>query len=300
MHLGRWTQVFGVLVAVLFLLPAAQAAAGEPAGGAQKLAQLTFCVPPEVWSKRRKRCVNPFVKARVKCKRPRIWSAKQKRCVFPVVDDPRCGRREAWSKSKDACVCRGGYERAAGKCVRTAAAKNSGPDLAEIQACLNDLGYEAGAVDGRPGQRTRGAWNDFREDKGLGGPIRSFKDAKTLESLFQACDAKESETAAKPEPKPEAESKTVAAPKPKPAAAANVAAPGSYPEVLCVSKSLHKQLSKLVGKKTKLEVCGEACVPIPPGTSDADLKTSEHEYSVKWCRSCIRVGAAGIICGQSQ
>lgn len=292
MPLCRWTQAFGLLVAAMLMLsPAAAAYAAEGGLKAHKLAQLTFCVPPQVWSKKRKRCVNPFVKARVKCKAPRIWSAKQKRCVFPVVDNPRCGRREVFSEAKDACVCREGYERSGKKCVRAAQATNPGPDLAEVQACLNALGYRAGAVDGRPGQRTRGAWNDFREDKGLGGPLRTFNDPKTLEALFNACDAKSADQAEAPdaEAKPEAESE-----------AATEAVAGTYPEVLCVSKSLYKQISKLVGKKAKLEVCGEACVPIPPGTPEAQLKKSEQEYSVTWCRNCIQIGKSGLVCGQSQ
>ncbi|NNF77841.1 MAG: hypothetical protein HKN05_07400 [Rhizobiales bacterium] len=287
-----------MLVVCLFLLPAVGgAAAAEPGRGVQKLAQLTFCVPPMVWSKKRKRCVNPFVKTRVRCKEPRIWSAKQKRCVFPVVDNPRCGRREVFSEAKDACVCRNGYERAGKTCVRAAQAQNTGPDLAEIQACLNDLGYPAGAVDGRPGQRTRGAWNDFREDTGLGGPIRSFNDAKTLDRLFKECDAKTARKADAPDAKPEAESEDVSEPE---AAEQAEAAAGAYPDVICVSKSLHKQISKLVGKKAKLDLCGEACVPIPPGTPEAQLKQSEQEYSVKWCRNCIRIGKSGLVCGQNQ
>ena len=291
MGLRIWTLGFGLLAALVLLFPSG--AAAQPAE--PQLAQLTFCVPPQVWSKKRQRCVNPFVKTRVKCRNPRIWSVKQKRCVFPVVDDARCGRREVWSRSKDACVCRGGYERKAAKCVRTVLAANAGPDLAEIQACLNDLGYKAGAVDGRPGQRTRGAWNDFREDKGLGGPVRNFNDTKTLERLFQACDAKDTETA--DAPKSEDKPKEAAA-KTEPAEGGAKAA--GYADVLCVSKSLHKSLSKIAGKKTKLQVCGEACVPIPPGTSPASLQQSEQEYAVKWCRNCIQVGNAGLICGQSQ
>ena len=185
------------------------------------------------------------------------------------------------------------------KCVRAAQAKNTGPDLAEIQACLNDLGYEAGAVDGRPGQRTRGAWNDFREDKGLGGPTRSFKDPKTLERLFAACDEKDTKTAGEPAAKSkdkDAAKQTESAEEP----ATDEAGAGGYPDVLCVSKSLHKQLSKLAGKQTKLELCGEACVPIPPGTPAEQVRKSEQEYAVKWCRNCIQVGEAGIICGQNR
>lgn len=295
MGICSWMRGFWLLAIGLLLLPGAGNAQAAAPEGVKRLAQLTFCVPPQVWSKRRKRCVNPFVKTQVKCRSPRIWSVKQKRCVFPVVDDARCGRREQWSTSKDACVCRGGYQRAEGKCVRIVPAANTGPDLAEIQACLNELGYKAGAVDGRPGQRTRGAWNDFREDKGLGGPTRNFNDTQTLERLFQECDAKDSETAAAPkaDDKPKA-----AAAKPEPAEKPTAAA--GYPGVLCVSKSLHKSLSKIAGKAVKLEVCGEACVPIPPGTSPASLASSEQEYAVKWCRNCIQVGGAGLICGESQ
>lgn len=307
MHLRSWMKLLGVLAALFVLAPnqVEVALAGSPQGAPQQMAQLTFCVPPTVWSKKRKRCVNPFVKTKVTCTEPRIWSRKQKRCVFPVVDDARCGRREVWSADKEACVCRGGYERSGQKCVRAAQAKNQGPDLAEIQACLNDLGYKAGAVDGQPGQRTRGAWNDFREDTGLGGPLRSFNDAKTLEHLFKECDAKSETTAGADAPKSEAKSEPktedVAAPKPKPVAAdSDAATAGVYPDVLCVSKSLHKQLSKLVGKGVKLDVCGEACVPIPAGTPEAQVTKSEQEYSVKWCRNCIRVGEAGIVCGQAE
>lgn len=304
MHFRSWIRLLGVLAAIVALAPlfTGTGQAGSTPRAPQQLAQLTFCVPPTVWSKKRKRCVNPFVKTRVTCKAPRIWSRKQKRCVFPVVDDPRCGRREVWSQSKDACVCRGGYERQGETCVRAAQAANQGPDLAEIQACLNDLGYPAGAVDGRPGQRTRGAWNDFREDNNLGGPTRSFTDAKTLERLFKACDAKaEAKSEPKDEPEDAPKSEAAAEPKPKPAKAeAGSGTAASYPDVLCVSKSLHKQLSKLVGKGVKLDVCGEACVPIPPGTPDAQVVKSEQEYAVKWCRNCIRVGEAGIVCGQAE
>ena len=148
-----------VLALAVFLVPAGTAGASERQAGAKayQLAQLVFCIPPKVWSKRAKRCVNPFVKKRVRCKAPRIWSRKQKRCVFPVVDDPRCGARETWSQSADACVCRQGYERVGEQCEAVTNAA-IGPDYREIQRCLNQLGFNAGAVDGQPGQRTRRAW----------------------------------------------------------------------------------------------------------------------------------------------
>ncbi len=267
MGFGRQSQLgMGILtLALLCLPPPVWAASPERAPGALKMAQLTFCVPPQVWSKKRQSCVNPFVRAEVTCDAPEVWSAARKRCVLP-------------------------------------AAAADGPNLAEIQACLNDLGYKAGRVDGRPGQRTRRAWNSYRRDKDLGGPVRRFDDPKTLESLLEDCEAAKAETAAEPEPQPEAEP----APKPKPVAApspekaepkGNPAA--GYAAVLCVSKSLHKALSAISGQGARLAVCGEACVPIPPGTSEAQIKQSEQEYAVKWCRNCIQVGKAGLICGQN-
>lgn len=257
----------GILALVLLCLPAsAWSVSPETAPANLKLAQLTFCVPPQVWSKRRQRCVNPFVRAEVTCEAPQVWSAAQKRCVLPAA--------------------------------------SSGPDLAKVQSCLNDLGYKAGRVDGRPGQRTRRAWNNYRRDKDLGGPVRRFTDAKTLESLFKDCEAANAETAGDAEPKEEAEAKPVAtAPTPAPAPAKaepkGQAAIG-YSQVLCVSKSLHKALSQVAGQGTKLAVCGEACVPIPSGMSAEQIKQSEREYAVKWCRSCIQVGKAGLICGKGQ
>ncbi len=246
MQLDKWMQWFSILAVVCFLMPGGDAVAGEPVREAKRFAQLTFCVPPKVWSKRRKRCVNPFVRA-----------------------EP---------------------------------ARAVKPDLARVQECLNTLGYEAGPVDGQPGQRTRGAWNDFREDKGLGGPLRRFTDPKTLERLFTDCDAKKSQAADGADPEPKTKPKVVAEPEPQPdpePAAAPTAAASAYPEVLCVSKSLHKQISKLVGKSVKLKLCGEACVPIPPGTPNEQLQKSEQEYAVKWCRNCIQIGASGLVCGQN-
>ncbi|MEM8646418.1 MAG: peptidoglycan-binding domain-containing protein [Pseudomonadota bacterium] len=270
MGFGRQSQLgVGILaLALLCLPPTVWASSPERALGSLKLAQLTFCVPPQVWSKKRQSCVNPFVRAEVSCNAPEVWSAAQKRCVVPA-----------------------------------AAAAADGPDLAEIQTCLNDLGYKAGRVDGRPGQRTRRAWNNYRRDKNLGGPVRRFNDPKTLESLLKDCEAAKTETAAETEPAPEVE----LAPKPKPAAAPTPAkaepkgeAAAGYAEVLCVSKSLHKALSPISGQGAKLAVCGEACVPVPPGMSAAQIKQSEQEYSVKWCRNCIQVGKAGLICGQNR
>ena len=265
--MGVFRLGVGILALVLLCLPApVLSAPPEDTPANLKLAQLTFCVPPQVWSKRRQRCVNPFVKAEVSCEAPQVWSSKQKRCVVPAASD--------------------------------------GPDLARVQSCLNDLGYKAGQVDGRPGQRTRRAWNRYRKDKDLGGPVRRFTDAKTLESLFQDCEAAKTEAAADAKPDAEAEPKPVApapTPAPIPAKAEAKGEPAAgYSQVLCVSKSLHKALSQAAGQGTKLAVCGEACVPIPPGMSDAQIKQSEREYSVKWCRTCIQVGKAGLICGESR
>ncbi len=264
MGIGRRSRVqMGILAVALLCLPAL-AWAGSPGQALDgvKTAQLTFCVPPQVWSKKRQSCVNPFVRAEVTCDAPEVWSAAQKRCVLPAAAE--------------------------------------GPDLAEIQACLNDLGYKAGRVDGRPGQRTRRAWNAYRKDKNLGGPVRRFNDPETLDSLLKDCEAAKTQTAAETEPDPETEPKT-AAPAPQPAKADPAPQPATgYAQVLCVSKSLHKALTPVSGRETKLAVCGEACVPIPPGTPEAQIKQSEQEYAVKWCRNCIQVGKAGLICGKDR
>ncbi|MEM7425735.1 MAG: peptidoglycan-binding protein [Pseudomonadota bacterium] len=272
-----------------------------------QLAQLIFCVPPKVWSKKRQRCVNPFVRKRVRCKAPRVWSSRQRRCVFPVVADPRCGPREVWSKETEVCVCRDGYEARDGACVRLAG-DASQPDYAEVQRCLNQLGYNAGRVDGQPGQRTRRAMRSFRADVGLNNRPSRLNDPVTLERLFKECDEEKpgSEQASEAPAAEDAEPKTAAtqdepAPEPKPdpqpqQSADPGAGQGAYPDLLCVSKGLRKALSRVAGGK--LAVCGEACVPIPQGMSEKQLKQSEQEYAVKWCRNCIRIGNTGIVCSQ--
>lgn len=276
--------------------------------GREKLSQLVFCVPPKAWSKKLQRCINPFVRKktqRTRCKAPRVWSNRQGRCVFPVVEDERCGPGETFSASSNACICREGYERDGEVCVQLAQAE--GPDYAEVQRCLNELGYNAGRVDGQPGQRTRRALRQFRRKVGLNNRPNRLDDDVTLQRLFKECRPEEVKTAeqeapkaevqAEPEPEPQPQPKPVkevqSAKSDKTEAQASVLA--AYPEVRCISKGLKKALSRVAGN---VPVCGESCVPIPPGMSQAQLQQSEQEYAVNWCRNCVRVGKAGIICAK--
>ncbi len=55
------------------------------------------------------------------------------------------------------------------RAVDTAAAQRQRAAVAEVQASLNRLGYDAGPVDGDPGPRTRNAIAAFRADYGLDG-----------------------------------------------------------------------------------------------------------------------------------
>ncbi len=260
-----------------------------------QLAQLVFCVPPEVWSKKRKRCVNAFKKIRKRCKSPRVWSSRQGRCVFPVADNPKCERNEVFSKADDACVCREGYERKDGACMQVAGL-GSRPDYAKVQRCLNQLGFKAGRVDGQPGQRTRRALAEFRAEVGLRDRPARLNDPVTLTRLFEECDADKVEVAEEKKPEPDVQKKAEPALQPKAKAEADTAKSsqtGAYPELLCVSKGLSRALSKIAGGK--LSVCGDACVPIPPGMGQKQIRQSEQEYAVKWCRNCIRIGDAGIV-----
>ena len=304
------SAVLMLAIVVVGTVQRADAQSGLSQKGEVQLAQLVFCVPPKLWSKKLQRCVNPFVKKRVRCKAPRVWSSRQGRCVFPVVDDNRCGPKEVFSTASEACVCREGYERQGEACVLLAG-QTEGTDYAEVQRCLNELGFNAGRVDGQPGQRTRRALRQFQREAGLENRPRRLNDPVTLERLFKECQAEKIDTAKNDPAKGEAPKKEEAA-QPEPEAEEVQAAPlpveekeeaatssgpvaGAYPNVLCVSKGVRKALSKVA---SNVPVCGEACVPIPPGMNQEQLQQSEQEYAVKWCRSCIRIGKAGIVCSK--
>ncbi len=68
----------------------------------------------------------------------------------------------------------------------------SADQIRQVQQMLNDMGYDAGPVDGRPGQRTQQALAAFRRDQGLPGD--GGFDAQSLSAIAAAWDQRRPKT----------------------------------------------------------------------------------------------------------
>jgi hypothetical protein len=211
-----------------------------------------------------------------------------------VNDAPQCNFPFVLNKSQTSCVCASGYGlNASGtQCIRKQTQQVPSVSkqlIAEIQRCLNKIGYDAGPVDGDIGSRTRSAWSAFRDDQGLLIRPNTFSDAVTQDRLFQAC-AKPVGVAPQPEPEPEPEPQDTGMLSP----ATNFDPETGYPAIQCVSQNLADLISPALGEDEALGICGIACIPIPDGMTPDQIEATKD--NVNWCLNCTKVGESGLIC----
>jgi len=223
-------------------------------------------------------CPAPFVKKNGQCVCPAGLEKVGNKCLPPLAD-PQCQWPFVYSNSKNTCVCARGYRlnNAGNRCIKKKAAPTLPRSLvAEIQACLGRLGYEAGPADGAIGRKTRNAWSSFRRDEGLQARPNTLSDDVTQDRLFQAC-ARLNE----PAPEPEEETST-----PPQTSITNFDPKTGYPPIQCASKAVAILLQGLLDEDDKIGICGEVCVPIPDGMTPQQVEGTSA--SVNWCRHCTK------------
>ncbi len=210
------------------------------------------------------------------CPLPFVRSPASRRCVLPVdvivVEKPAvCPNGWTWSAAAEGCV----------RLRPKMAEKDS---VAWIQGCLNALGYDAGAADGIEGARTRKAWAAFRRDTGLGEKMAPLTDAETLGALYVQC-----AVAQGPMHGPSAADGASTAP------AEDEASGLSYADVACAEGAVRVWLSETL--KRQIPACAETCVPVPAGLdAEKAADAAIGRDGIDWCRHCLRLGEAGIVC----
>lgn len=243
-------------------------------GGACRLPAQFACPLPRIL--RGGLCVLP----NPRCQAPLVRSPITNRCYLPfVIDDiPEAECRPPWF-----------YSERSGGCVKLRPRLRSRESVVWVQSCLNTLGHRAGVEDGIPGRQTRSAWEDFRRALGLRG-IVGFNDPETLGALYRECNS-EPRQVAQPRPaEPSVPSVPVVEPPLEPASDLK------YRQSMCATGKLYSLLSKTYGDTIQLEQCGGACLPIPEGMAEADVRRLETDQGIQWCKDCVKIGDEGILC----
>ena len=263
-----------------------------------------ICPAPNKWINGQ--CRPPLVQ--ILCKAPFVPSNSGTKCVCPAglrksgnTCVPKavtisCNFPFVYSSRRNSCVCAKGYRlnNAGNKCIRKQAAPVvPRAVIREIQACLANLGYQPGPVDGAIGRKTRNAWAEFRVDEGLTGRPNTFADEVTQDRLFVACANANQNAQSDPEPTPQ--------PEPDPQDSANDSGFSTnfdpdkgYPTLQCVSRSLVPVFAGLLSDGEEPKICGEACVPIPSGMTAGQIE--QTGASVNWCRNCADLGNGNLVC----
>ncbi|MFK5979082.1 MAG: peptidoglycan-binding domain-containing protein [Rhizobiaceae bacterium] len=178
------------------------------------------------------------------------------------------------------------YSERSGGCVKLRPRPRSRENIVWVQSCLNTLGYRAGVEDGISGRQTRSAWQDFRRALDLRG-IVGFDDPETLGVLYRECNSEPRETA---EPRP---ANPPVEPSTEPATSKDNL---KYRQSMCATGKLYSLLSKTYGDTVKLEQCGNSCLPIPDGMTEAVISRLEADQGIRWCKDCVKIGDEGILC----
>lgn len=256
----------------------------------------TDCPDGMVYNSRLERCVEVRSEPE-ECPRGTEWSARQQRCVEIRVAEPEeCPRGTEWSRRQERCVeirddvlvcefptelrgnrcvCVDGYEFRNGRCRREVADEpprrttpaEPGVDIARVQKCLNDLGFDAGPVDGASGRRTRTAFREFQTTNGLAERPDRLSDEQSLNALFDLC-ATPRQVA---EPTPEGPVSPVA-------------------DNRCLPADLYDLLRDTYGERAGVQRCANACLPKPAFLSEAQLADYTAREGVDWCDACIQLG----------
>ncbi|PCI05368.1 MAG: hypothetical protein COB78_01805 [Hyphomicrobiales bacterium] len=240
-------------------------------GGVCKSPNQIVCARPRV--SRGARCVLP----NPSCQIPFVRSPITNRCYLPfeveIIPEAEC--RPPWF-----------YSERSGGCAKLRPRPRSRENIVWIQSCLNTLGYRAGVEDGISGRQTRSAWEDFRRAFSLRG-IVGFDDPETLGALFRECSPEPREVA---QPRP---TETAVEP---PIETEEPASDLKYRQSMCATGKLYSLLNETYGDTIKLEQCGGACLPIPEGMAEANVRRLETDQGIRWCKDCVKIGDEGILC----
>ncbi len=240
-------------------------------------------------------CPAPMFKQNGQCVCPAGLDKVGNKCL-PPIEDPICDWPFVYKQSTNTCVCAQGYRlnNNGNQCIKKPVQPSiSKETIAEIQNCLNRLGYDAGPVDGASGNRTRNAWRQFRRDEGLQGRPQSLSDAVTQDRLFQACARVNNTPTPDPVPDPVPQDNS-SADTPENGAVTNFDPETGYPSIQCASEAVAILLQGLVGNADEIGICGEVCVPIPDGMTPEQVEGTSA--SVNWCRHCTTIGENGLLC----
>ncbi|MBC8013236.1 MAG: caspase family protein [Methyloceanibacter sp.] len=175
--------------------------------------------------------------------------------------------------------------------------------IARVQACLAELGYYKGAIDGKRGRATWTAYWHFKHDHKLGAysdilaePVRQklnalcklTEETAALEPTAQPLDQPEVEGAlASPEPDSE---ESVALASPESDSEEGVALePRVRLDIDCLPEDLIAVLHRAHGPGVAVKSCEKACLPSPKGLPQAQLDELQTKNGVVWCRACVPI-----------
>lgn len=258
-----------------------------------------------------------------KCNYPWSYSRRSKRCVCQrkdhrlagnrcVVHKPGCTANAQWDVQRNACTCDDGYEKWRGRCLtrQAAAAARAKADRAkgpwatrpsayQVQRCLREAGYLKSYPRRRMTAKGWSAFWLFKQDYDVGKTPDGIRNIRALKSLFPLCPNVDSELARRPDPAKSDTETTASIPqRPTPAATGRVsdAAAGlkfgaARPVTGCLPDRLYDLVIATYGPRANLERCRARCLPVPDALKGSDLGAYEKRHRLKWCRSCIEVGA---------
>jgi hypothetical protein len=244
-----------------------------------------------------------------------------------------CGNNERWSSKRGACVCAKGFTREGGVCVTEPVTGAGEPDavpppespapspeeveaIARAQACLIELGYYKGTIDGKRGKETWTAYWHFKHDHGLGGYSDLLAEAvqqkfaslcklieptAAIDPLAPSPDQAEADDAQAAPATPETNTEEkVALVSPEAgnkesvetsssATDESAAQPSARLDLDCLPQDLVALLQRTHGAGVTVNACASACLPPPKGLSQSQLDELQVAAKLAWCRACVPI-----------